>query len=74
MSFNLSIPSIDEIYAAQTRLHGIAVQTPLLKLNYEITGIEVYLKYEQFQPISSFKIRGAGNAIQVEWCRNTISR
>lgn len=65
MSFNLSIPTIDEIYAAQSRLHGIAIRTPLLKLNYEIPGIEIYLKCEQFQSISSFKIRGAGNAIQM---------
>lgn len=64
MSSTHLLPTIDEIYAAQSRLHGIAIRTPLLKLNYEISGIEIYLKCEQFQPISSFKIRGAGNAIQ----------
>lgn len=65
MSSPLSIPSIEEFYAAQSRLHGIAIRTPLLKLNYEIPGVDIYLKCEQFQPISSFKIRGAGNAIQI---------
>lgn len=65
MSSPLSIPTIEEVYAAKTRLHGIATRTPLLKLNYEVAGIEIYLKCEQFQPISSFKIRGAGNAIQI---------
>ncbi|CAF0912638.1 unnamed protein product [Rotaria sordida] len=65
MSFTLSIPSIDEIYEAQTRLRDIITRTPLLKLNYEIPGIEIYLKCEQFQPISSFKIRGAGNAVKI---------
>jgi threonine dehydratase len=65
MSSSLSIPSIDEVYAAQSRLHGIVNRTPLLKLNYEIPGIEIYLKCEQFQSISSFKIRGATNAVQM---------
>lgn len=65
MSSSTLIPTIEEVYAAQTRLNGIAIRTPLLKLNYEIPGIEIYLKCEQFQPISSFKIRGAGNAIQI---------
>lgn len=61
----LSMPTIDEVYAAQSRLDGIAIRTPLLKLNFLIPGIEIYLKCEQFQPISSFKIRGAGNAIRI---------
>jgi threonine dehydratase len=65
MSSSLSIPSIDEVYAAQSRLQDIAIRTPLLKLNYEIPGIEIYLKCEQFQPVSSFKIRGATNAIAI---------
>jgi threonine dehydratase len=65
MSSSLSIPSIDEIYAAQNRLQDIVSRTPLLKLNYEIPGIEIYLKCEQFQEISSFKLRGAVNAIKI---------
>lgn len=65
MSPPLSIPTIEEVTAAQSRLHGIAIRTPLLKLNYEIPDIEIYLKCEQFQPISSFKIRGAGNAFLI---------
>lgn len=64
MSSSLSCPTIDEVYAAQNRLNGIITRTPLLKLNYEIPGIEIYLKCEQLQPISSFKLRGAGNAIK----------
>lgn len=64
MRSSLSIPSIEEVYAAQTRLKGIVQRTPLLKLNYDHPQIEIYLKCEQFQPISSFKIRGATNAVQ----------
>ncbi|CAF1016409.1 unnamed protein product [Adineta steineri] len=75
MSSSLSIPSIDEVYAAQSHLRGITNKTPLLKLNYEIPGIEIYLKCEQFQPISSFKLRPAVNVVQnlpIEQKRNGI--
>lgn len=65
MSSSPTSPSIDEIYAAQSRLSGIVCRTPLLKLNYEIPGIEIYLKCEQLQPISSFKMRGATNAVKM---------
>lgn len=65
MSSPFSLPSIDEVYAAQKRLVGIVDRTPLLKLNYDIPGIEIYLKCEQFQPISSFKLRGATNALKI---------
>ena len=65
MSSSLSIPLYDEVCAAQSRLNGIAIRTPLIKLNYDIPGVEIYLKCEQFQPISSFKIRGATNAVKL---------
>ena len=61
----LSAPSLEEIRAAQSRLQGAAVRTPLIKLNYDMAGIEIYLKCEQCQPISSFKIRGATNAVRM---------
>ncbi|UJR32978.1 hypothetical protein I4U23_020441 [Adineta vaga] len=61
----LTVPSIDEVYAAQVRLQGIINRTPLLKLNYDIPGMEIYLKCEQFQPISTFKLRAAANAVQI---------
>jgi threonine dehydratase len=64
MHSSLSIPSIEEVYQAKSRLQGIVTPTPLLRLNYEIPGIEIYLKCEQFQVISSFKLRGATNAVQ----------
>ncbi|CAF1334788.1 unnamed protein product [Adineta steineri] len=64
MSSPLSIPSIDEVYTAQSHLRGIINEIPLIKLNYEMSGIEIYLKCEQFQPISSFKIRAAANVVQ----------
>jgi threonine dehydratase len=65
MSTILSAPSFDDIRAAQSCLDGIAIRTPLLKLNYEIPGLEIYLKCEQFQLTSSFKVRGAANIVKL---------
>jgi threonine dehydratase len=58
----LEAPSLDEVRAARARVAGLAVRTPLLRLHVDAPG-EVFLKLENLQPIGSFKIRGAGNAI-----------
>ncbi|OLC27936.1 MAG: hypothetical protein AUG06_03415 [Actinobacteria bacterium 13_1_20CM_2_65_11] len=54
--------TIEDVQAAQKRLAGMVVRTPLIRLNNGGTG-ELYLKLENLQPIRSFKVRGAGNAI-----------
>jgi threonine dehydratase len=57
----MRVPSLDEIRAARERLRGFAVRTPLVRL---FDGPrEIWLKLETLQPINSFKIRGARNAI-----------
>ena len=43
-------------------LAGTAVRTPLVRLDADCDA-EVYVKLETLQPVNSFKIRGAGNAI-----------
>lgn len=40
-----------------------AIRTPLVRLNVLDGPTEIYLKLENLQPIGSFKIRGAANAI-----------
>ena len=52
---------IDDIRAAAERLRGIALRTPLV--GYGPTDRRVFLKAESLQPIGSFKLRGAYNAI-----------
>ncbi len=43
---------------------GVAVRTPLVRLEAESTGdAEIWLKLETLQPVNSFKIRGAANAV-----------
>ncbi|WP_444993822.1 threonine ammonia-lyase [Aliikangiella sp. IMCC44359] len=54
---------LDEIKAAYERTSDAVVRTPLIKLNYQESPADIYLKLENLQPINSFKIRGAGNKI-----------
>jgi threonine dehydratase len=54
-----------EIEAARERIKGAAVRTPLVRLHVEDAPAEIYLKLENLQPINSFKIRGATNAIML---------
>ena len=42
---------------------GAAIRTPLIRLNLSEAPAEIYLKLENLQPIGSFKIRGAANAM-----------
>lgn len=58
----IAIPLAD-IQAARSRIAGAAIRTPLIRLNVDDSPAEIYLKLENLQPIGSFKIRGAANAI-----------
>ncbi len=49
-----------EIERARERIAGAAVRTPLVRL----PDTDVWLKLENLQPVASFKIRGATNAIR----------
>ncbi|HSK14601.1 MAG TPA: pyridoxal-phosphate dependent enzyme [Gaiellaceae bacterium] len=53
---------LEEIRAARERIAGTAVRTPLVRLHVDAPA-EIHLKLETLQPINSFKIRGAYNAI-----------
>ena len=60
---DLEPPTLAEIEAARRRIRNVAVRTPLVRLHAGPEGTEIYLKLETLQPIGSFKIRGAGNAM-----------
>jgi threonine dehydratase len=51
------------IEQAHERIEGAALRTPLVRLAVD-APCEIYLKLECLQPIGSFKIRGATNAIR----------
>ena len=63
--------TLDEIRAAQQRIAGVAVRTPLYQLdrsrlraaNLPEPNFDIYLKAESEQPIGSFKLRGAYNMV-----------
>jgi threonine dehydratase len=52
-----------QIEAAERRLAGLAVVTPLIACDAAPAGKSVLLKLENLQPIGSFKIRPIGNAV-----------
>ncbi len=53
-----------EIERARERIADLALRTPLVNVPIEDAPAEIYLKLETLQPIGSFKIRGAGNAVR----------
>jgi threonine dehydratase len=54
---------LDAIESARERIAGAAVRTPLVRLHVDAPA-EIWLKLENLQPIASFKIRGAANAVR----------
>lgn len=62
--------TLQEIKAARLRLEGLAIRTPLVRLNLSDSdpeyksGTEIYLKLENLQPTGAFKIRCQGNVIK----------
>lgn len=69
------LPSIREIELAAERIEGVAVRTPLVESPAlsRITGHEVYLKLECFQPNKAFKIRGAYNKVSQLKARGVVA-
>jgi len=59
----LEAPTLAEIREARERIAGISLRTPLVRLGAHRDG-EIHLKLETLQPIGSFKIRGAANAMR----------
>jgi threonine dehydratase len=60
--------SLDAITEAAQHVYEAAVRTPLIKLDLPFASPgpapDIYLKLESLQPIGSFKIRGAWNAVR----------
>ncbi len=54
---------IEVIRAAHSRIAGTAIRSPLLPLDVPGAPAELWVKLECLQPIGSFKVRGATNAL-----------
>ncbi len=63
MSPILQIPTLTAIQSAAERIRGLAIRTPLLRLEVEDSPGEFWIKCENLQPIGSFKVRPAASAI-----------
>ena len=61
----LQPPTIDDIRAAQVRIKGAVIRTPMQvsRTLSEIIGAEVWLKFENLQFTSAYKERGALNKL-----------
>jgi len=59
----LAASTLDEITAARGRIAGTVLRTPLVRLHVDAPA-EIWLKLECLQPIGSFKLRGATNAMR----------
>jgi threonine dehydratase len=55
--------ALADILAARARIAGSALRTPLVRLHADAPA-EIHLKLETLQPIGSFKLRGALNAVR----------
>jgi threonine dehydratase len=54
--------TLDDVRAARERIEMSIVRTPLIQLHVDAPA-KIFLKLETLQPIGSFKLRGAMNAI-----------
>ena len=59
----LQLPDSAGIAAAQDRIAGLAIRSPLVRLAGHGGGNQIYLKLENLQPGGSFKIRAGANAL-----------
>ena len=55
--------SLAEIRAAQERITGTILRTPLVRLELGSDFPDIRLKLENLQPINAYKLRGAANAV-----------
>ncbi len=55
--------TLSEIEAAQKRIGGTIVRTPLVRLELGPEFPDIRLKLENLQPINAYKLRGAVNAV-----------
>jgi threonine dehydratase len=56
--------TLEEIRAAQARIHSVTVRTRLIEFNHpESAARQLFFKPENQQPIGAFKLRGAYNKI-----------
>ena len=65
MSDAVRLPTAAEVETARANIRGVARRTPLWRFDGETPpGVTLWLKLENLQPLGSFKIRAATNALK----------
>jgi threonine dehydratase len=64
MDGRMHLPTEADIATARANIAGVARRTPLWRLDADVPGVNIYLKLENLQPLGSFKIRAAVNAMK----------
>ena len=59
MADPVHLPTAADVDAARANIAGIALRTPLWRLDVSVPGVTIHLKLETLQPLGSFKIRAA---------------
>ena len=58
------LPDAADVEAARARIAGVVRRTPLWPLDVKIPNTQIWLKLENLQPLGSFKLRAAVNALR----------
>jgi threonine dehydratase len=62
----MTTPTLSDVYAARERIRDVITPTPLLRhsLIVQETGLDLWVKHENHNPTSAFKIRGGLNLVR----------
>jgi threonine dehydratase len=63
---SMTVPTLVDIYAARARIEDTIRPTPLLRhaLLVQETGLDLWIKHENHNPTSAFKVRGGLNLVR----------
>ena len=64
MDHVVELPTAADVQAARANIAGIAHRSPLWRLDADVPATRIWLKLENLQPLGSFKIRAAVNALK----------
>ena len=64
MTGAVHLPTASDVETARANIAGVAMRTPLVRLDIDVPGVNIHLKLENLQPLGSFKIRAAVNALK----------
>ena len=66
MSESMTEPTLNDVYAARGRIGDVIRPTPLMRhpLLVAETGLDIWVKHENHNPTSAFKVRGGLNLVR----------